>query len=203
MKIPSFLIILFIFVIWLQYEIRKSKRLSNKSNEEYWALENQSNLIRKSDITHLDYIQIPTELLSISDYDDPVLKELHEAILKLSEKKILNLTGITNTELKLKYGTGNLHLLSEYDGNYTLLVRTLNQWGEKLYSKGYVEDAATILEFAVSCQSDVSKTYKTLASIYKEQNRPDQIDELIRQLSNIKMLRKEAVILELNNIKSL
>lgn len=203
MKIPSFLIIVFIFILWLQYELRKSKRLSSKSNEEFWALENKSNLVRKSDISKLNYIQIPAELLSISDYEDSRLKELRDTILKLSEKNILNLTGITNIELKLKYGTANLHLLSEYDNNYTILVRTLNQWGDNLYSKGYVEDAATILEYAVTCQSDVSKTYKTLASIYKEQNKPNQIDELIHHLSNIKMLRKEAVILELNNIKSL
>ena len=35
-------------------------------------------------------------------------------------------------DLKLEYGTANINDLSQYDQNYTLLVRTLQKWAEAL-----------------------------------------------------------------------
>jgi hypothetical protein len=203
MNIPSLFIIIIIFIIWLQYEIRKSKRLSEKGNEDYWKLENQANLTRRSDISNLDYLTIPIDTLPMSDHEDASVNSYRDTIRKLSERKILNLTGITNTELKLKYGAANINLLSEYDNNYTTLVSTLQRWGERLNSSGFVSEAVTVLEYAVSCQSDVSKTYKLLATIYMEQGTPEKIDRLIQVLSDIKMLRKDTVIEDLNKMRSL
>lgn len=203
MHIPMFLGIVIVFVIWLQYELRKTKKRSEKSSKDFWELENKSNLTRRTDISDLNYISIPLERLPMMDREDLTLNSFRDTIQKLSEKKILNLTGITNTELKLKYGAGNINYLSEYDNNFTTLVSVLHRWGERLYSLGFVSDAVCILEFAVSCGSDVSKTYRLLTAIYKEQKAPEKIDQLINTLTNIKMLRKEAVIEELNKIKSL
>jgi hypothetical protein len=203
MHIPSLLGIIIIFVIWLQYEIRKTKKLSKKSYEEYWRLENEANLTRRVDISNLNYLTIQTEALPMSDKDDPTLNSYRDIIQKLSGKKILNLTGLTNTQLKLQYGAANINLLSEYDNNYTILVSMLHKWGERSYSLGYVMDAVTILEYAISCQSDVSKSYRLLATIYIEQNAPDKIDKLLDTLAEVKMLRKDLVIEELNEIKSL
>jgi hypothetical protein len=203
MHIPSLLGIIIIFVIWLQYEIRKTKKLSKKSNEEYWRLENEANLTRRVDISNLNYLTIQTEALPMSDKDDPTLNSYRDIIQKLSGKKILNLTGLTNTQLKLQYGAANINLLSEYDNNYTILVSMLHKWGERSYSLGYVMDAVAILEYAISCHSDVSKSYRLLAAIYIEQNTPDKIDKLLDTLAEVTMLRKNLVIEELNKIKSL
>jgi len=202
MQIPILFGIIIIIVVWLQYEIKKSKKHSNKSQENFWKLESQSNLIKRIDISNLEYITIWPERLPMSDHEDSTVNSYRDIILKLSDKKILNLTGQTNTELKLQYGTANFNLLSEYDNNYTSLVSILQKWGERLYLLGSVTDAVTVLEFAVSCNSDVSKSYKLLATIYMEQKTPEKIDELIHILSNIKMLRKDIIIEELLKIKS-
>lgn len=203
MHIPYLFGIMIIFVIWLQYEIRRSKKLSNKGREDYWELEHQSNLVRRSDISNLAYIEIPINLLPMSDYEDLTIASYRDTIRKLSDKKILNLTGLTNTEVKLKYGTANFNLLSEYDNNYTILVSFLHKWGERLYSQNYVNDAVSVLEFAISCLTDVSKSYKLLATIYIEQKTPEKIDNLITTLAKVKILHKDMVIEELNKIKSL
>ncbi|MDF2539355.1 MAG: hypothetical protein K0S76_2376 [Herbinix sp.] len=201
MNIPSILIIL-IVALWLQYEIRKTKRLANKKTEDYWKRENQSNLTRRLDISNLDYISIPLDKLPMSDHTDATINSYRDIIHKLSDKKILNLTGITNTELKLKYGVSNLNSLSECDNNYTTLVSMLHKWGEALYHKNNIPEALAVLEYAVSCNSDVSKTYKLLAIIYKEHNTPEKIDTLIHILSYVKLLHTDTVIDELNRIKS-
>lgn len=203
MQIPILFGIIIIFVVWLQYEIRKSKNSSMKRHEAYWNTESKANLTKCTDISGLEYITIPLDHLPMSDHEDSTINSYRDTIHKISEKKILNLTGYTNTELKLKYGAGNINLLSEYDNNYTTLVSILQKWGERLYSQGYVAEAVMVLEYAVSCYSDVSKSYKLLATIYMEHKTPEKIDELINLLPNIKMLCKDALIEELTKIKSL
>lgn len=200
MPIPVFFIIFVIFVLWLQYEIRKSKRLSRKNHDTFWNKENESNLVRRGDISSLDYITIPLNNLPMSDREDATINSYRDTILKLSNQKILNLTGLTNVDLKLKYGVANLNTLSEYDNNYTTLVSMLHKWGERLYTHGFVSDAASVLEFAVACFTDASNTYKLLTKIYKEQKASDKFSVLIELIPNTKVLHKDKLINELNAI---
>ena len=45
-----------------------------------------------------------------------MINELNTGLIEaLKEKKILNLSGFTNTDLKLEYGVGNLTDLTDYD----------------------------------------------------------------------------------------
>ena len=66
---------------------------------------------------------------------------------RLSEKKMVNLTGISNSDLKLKYGTGNFNDLSAADNNYIRLI----QWSGKLLTcleeEGRIEDARPLIDF--------------------------------------------------------
>ena len=55
------------------------------------------------------------------------------------------------------------------DQNYTVLVRTLQQWADLLLESGRTEDAETVLAYAVSIGTDVSHTYYALAKIYAGQ----------------------------------
>jgi len=193
--------IVIIFVLWLNYEIRKSNRLSKKSSEKFWEKEAQANLTRKTDISNLDYIKIPYEKLPLSDTPDDTINSYRDTILSQSNKKILNLSGFSNTELKLKYGAANLTELSEYDNNFTVLVSILHKWGERLYSKGYQKEAVAVLEVAVECKTDVHKTYELLADIYVAQGTPDKIEHLIEALAHINVRDKEKLISKLQKIK--
>ena len=56
-----------------------------------------------------------------------MINELNTGLIEaLKEKKILNLSGFTNTDLKLEYGVGNLTELTDYDNNYVTLSRSLH-----------------------------------------------------------------------------
>ncbi len=197
MPVPVLSIILFIFIIWLQYEIRKSQRKAKKDSDRFWDKEKQSNLTRRSDLSSLKYITLSTANLPLDDKEDATINSYRDTILNLSDKKILNLTGFTNTQLKTEYGAANIKLLMEYDNNYTILVSMLHKWAERLYEKDFTEDAISVLEYAVSCQTDVTKTYRLLAKIYHKQNTPGKIDRLIDTVSKTTIPRKEELIQDL------
>ena len=79
--------------------------------------------------------------------DNPRIEDYRQIILSLKDQPIVNFTGLTNTELKLQYGAPNITLLTTYDQNYTLLVRTLQQWAQALYDGGFSKEACQLLEF--------------------------------------------------------
>lgn len=194
--------VLLIFVLWLHYEIRKNNRLSKKGAELFWERERQANLTRKSDISGLEYITIPVERLPMSDHTDATINSYRDTILNLSSKKIVNLTGFTNTDLKLKYGAANINQLSEYDNYYIVLVSILQKWGDRLYQNGNLSDAEAVLEFSVMCLTDVRKTYLLLARIYMEQSTPEKIDPLLEILPFIRIVRRDALVEDLIKIKN-
>ncbi|HBI72376.1 MAG TPA: hypothetical protein DDY59_04215 [Lachnospiraceae bacterium] len=200
LSIPILLLTI-IFALWLRYEIIKSNRQDKLRNQSFWHKEKQANSVRRRDISDLDYITVELDRLPLKDHEDDTINSYRDTILALSGRKIVNFTGLTNTELKLQYGTANIDLLAEYDSNYTKLVSILHKWGERLYNRGNVSDATAVLEYAVSCHTDAVKTYRLLAAIYKEQNTPDKINHLIAMIPNTKMLRKDTLIRELNQLK--
>lgn len=201
MPFPAISVIIFIFIIWLQYEIRKTARKAKQDSDIFWDKEIQANQARRKDISNLEYIQLQTGTLPLEDKEDETINSYRDTILKLKDKKILKLTGITNTELKNDYGVANINLLMEYDNNYTILVSMLQKWAERLYSEGFTTDAQAILEYAICCKTDVNKTYKLLADIYKSANTPEKIDGLIQVVTELIIHDKEKLLRELNDIR--
>jgi len=169
--------------------------------EQFWEKETESNHVRKKDISNLDYIKIPMDTLPITETTDATLLSIHKTITDLSKKSILNLTGLSNTELKLRYGVANLTFLSECDANFTLLARTLYKWGSYLYQKGNIEDALKVLEFGITCKTDVGKHYHLLATIYKNMNNSNKITQLIEVAQSLSSLSKDSILKDLEAIQ--
>ena len=170
-------VLIFSAVIFLY--IRKSNKTDSHSQDDFWAKELAANSTRRKPLDDLDYIQLSIEEFPMSLLEDiPKVDDYKQIIQSLSELPIVNFTGISNTDLKLRYGAPNIELLTSYDQNYTLLVRTLQQWAQVLYDNGYVDEARRMLEFSVSTGTDVSATYRLLCQIYKEQNTPEKINDL-------------------------
>lgn len=179
MKFPFFASFI-VFCIWLTYEIKKHRSLEEKSYRAFWDKEAAANNTRRKSLEGLNYIQIPFENLPMETLkDDPVVADYHDTLRGLSQSPIVNFTGISNTDLKLMYGAPNIDLLSRYDQSYTTLVLTLQNLAKTLYEKGYIDDACKILEFAVETRTDISASYKLLASIYQQKNQPEKTAALI------------------------
>ena len=179
--------------------LRRSKKKEISAQDEFWAKEQAANNTRRKPLDDLDYIKLSAEDFPMDLLPDvPKVEDYRQIIQTLSEQPIVNFTGISNTDLKLRYGAPNIELLSTYDQNYTLLVRTLQQWAQALYDGGYPDEARRMLEFSVSTGSDVSATYKLLCQIYKEQNTPEKIGSLypIAEMLNSAMQKTIVRILQ-------
>ncbi len=194
MKLFSLTLIIIIWFLIFQYKRSQATRLDKQATEAFWRKEREANTTRRADLSQLNYIQIPLERLPFRETKDESLQLIQNAVRELAGKQIVNLTGISNTDLKLKYGAPNIDKLSEYDGNFTLLVRNLNQWGQYLYDNGFSDDARTVLEFSIQCKSDVRNTYLLLARIYSETGHSEKIQGLIKAAETLNTILKNSIL---------
>lgn len=194
-----FLTIFLVFIIFLRIKLKASDKEQSRKKERFWQREYESNHIRKQDISSLPYIIVPINNFSIPEIEDEQLNSLIKKLSELSEQKIVNLSKYSNTDLKLKYGVANLPTLIAYDENFTELIRTLNALGNHLYQLNYVDQAQEILEFGISCGTDIRSNYVLLADIYRQTCQTDKISHLIDAANNINSLFKESILTYLKN----
>ena len=186
---------LIVFAAVITRIIKKRDNESVSDEYTFWEREQASNSVRRKSLDSLDYIHIPlesfpmdvlTENTQVCDYQD--------LIRNLSDRPIVNLTGYTNTDLKLEYGTANITALSEYDQNYTILVRTLQQWADVLLDAGYQQEAVVLMEFALHTGTDISRTYYKLANIHASRGDIFQIEALIRQAESLRSSNRDTIV---------
>lgn len=201
MKYPLFASIV-VFCLWLMFDISRLRNKEAKKYQNFIDRENEANSTRRKSLDDLQYITIPFDTLPMDVMpEDSKVKEYHQLLRDLSASPIVNLTGFTNTDLKLKYGAPNIELLTSYDQSYTSLARTLASWGAVLYDNGYTAEAKTVLEFAISTHTDVSSTYTLLAKIYKSEGNEDKITEIIEVASSLNSLTKKSIIKKLESFQ--
>lgn len=190
-----FLSSLIVFCALIAYENKKHSKMEEKFKQDFWEREAKSNNVRKKSLDNLPYITIPFEKLPMEALrDDAAVSECHRQLTALSSQKIVNLTGYTNTDLKLEYGTANITRLSEYDANYTLLVRTLQEWAEALYKQNYMAETVTVLEFAISTGTDVSHSYYLLADLYDAAGNSEKKASLLSAAENLRSSIKNTIV---------
>lgn len=193
--IGMFLSSLIVFCIVIALTNRRHKKMIEKYEKDFWDRETRANNTRKKSLANLAYISIPDYLLQEKSMpEDAEVSEVLETLRYLSDQKIVNLTGYTNTDLKLEYGTANITCLSEYDQNYTLLARTLQRLAETLYKNGQIKEARTVLEFAVSTDTDVSHSYYLLADIYDAEGEYDKKAALIEKAGSLRSTMKNVIV---------
>ncbi|MCM1256361.1 MAG: hypothetical protein NC307_00715 [Roseburia sp.] len=159
----------------MAYGRHKQKASQTKTLEDFFERERLANSTRKQDISHLDYMVLDLSALPIGKVNDPELKNLEDTLKTLSEKQILNLTGISNTDLKMMYGPANLDTLWECDDNYHALSQALLAYGKREQELGYSKEAIAILEYASFLKIDLSQIYLLLWELYQQTGTPEKI----------------------------
>ena len=174
---------------------KRSSKTRNSQDKNFWEREAQANNVRRKPLDKLNYIHIPLEHFPMQLLEEnPIVKECIDTVQTLSTQNIVNLTGWSNTDLKLEYGTANLSPLTEYDQNFTILVRTLQKWADTLTEAGYADEAATLMEFAVNAGTDVSSTYYQLADYWLSKGENTRIEQLIQAADNLHSANKDTII---------
>lgn len=199
--IPVFFIITILLVLWIHYQKARTDRSSKAGSEAFWEKERLANTTRKKDISNLDYITVPVNSLPFPETNQDEITDIQKHILNLASGKIVNFTGISNTDLKLQYGAPNINILMEYDKNYLELVRSLYRYGKLLYEQELKDEAAAILEYALSIKTDVSANYTLLATIYKEKNEIERINFVISCAEELTSMTKKALLANLMAIR--
>lgn len=172
--LPYFIIL----IVIIQLKLHKSTKNNKQRTSDFWERETKANSTRKKDISNLNYITIPDTLPLINTQDEEILRA-YDTINKLRCCKILNLSGMSNTDIKLTYGVPNLPVLSEYDDNFISLIRTLDKIGRYFLSDGHNSEGCEILKYAVSIGSDIKSTYTALSDYYITTGNKDALDKLI------------------------
>lgn len=194
MKFP-FLASFLIFIIALRIAIGRSRRKDKNADKEFWQRENDANNVRRKPLDDVEYIRVPLDTLPTDVIsDDETVSDCIKELTELSNEKIINLTGMTNTDLKLKYGVANLPFLSECDDRFTVLVQTLQKWADYLWEKGLEEPAVTIMEYEISIKADIGSAYRKLAAYYRRHNETDKIDGLIAVAETLNTATKKSII---------
>lgn len=198
MKIPYFLTLFLIFLGWAALKRYQATKKDKERQDAFWKKEEEANATRRQDISNLPYIKIPTENLPFGIGSDAKIRDAEALLQELASLEILNLTGISNTDLKLMYGAANLPFLTECDDRFAAMCQALHTWGELLLDEGCINEARTVFEYAISAGSDISKTYLLLADIYKQLDKPHLISNLIPQAEQLNSLSKDTIILKLS-----
>lgn len=201
--LPYFIIILVV----IQLYIKKSDTSQKNNIKKFWEREQKANATRKKDISTLKYIEWDTTLpvkennTLLSDIlkNNPKADSAYNKIISVKDKNIINLTEYSNTDLKLKYGVANLEALTEYEDNYTLLIKNLAVLGHILKEQDDITDATHYLEYSIRIGSDIRSCYADLKDIYISQNRTEKVDKLRQYASMINSVNKELIINLLND----
>lgn len=199
LSLLGLLLIIFSIVSFFR---KRHDRLQQDTEENFWAREHAANHVRRQDISGLPYISIPFDNFSIGAFSDETLTELGNTLETFRDKKILNLTGQTNTDLKLLYGPANLQILTEYDQNFSDLLHVLTDYSNRLMELEHTEAAIPVLEFCIDAGSDVSAHYTMLGTYYKEQGLTSQLEVLREKASALNSLTKSSILKKLDAIIS-
>lgn len=209
-----------LFIIFLTWSLRRHKNDDRLKLDDFFERERKANETRKQPLDSLSYITIPENLLApvkthltisvTNSYDDVTtyyspspstltegdieeLEDYHKRLQALSKHNIVNLTGLSNTDLKLSYGVANLNSLISYDENYTKLAQTLQQLSVLYHRYGFSQAAKDYLEFAVETHTDIIATYLLLAKIYFSLKEYDQLNNLQNSTKDIPGARKVTI----------
>lgn len=194
-----------LFIIFLSvaaYYRKRATAQQKKVTEDFWSREDQANQIRRKDISNLPYITIPLGKFPIGISDDEELTDYENDLKNLASRKILNLSHQSNTDLKLAYGPANLPALSEYDQNYTTLLRNLVAYADCLIKNGFEAEAVPVLEFGISIDSDIRANYTLLAGLYREQGNTAKIQKLIDKAASLDSMMRSAILEQLHTIQN-
>jgi hypothetical protein len=193
--------ILIVIICFFAYFRKRSTRAQEAVDDRFWERENEANQTRKQNLDNLSYITIPLDKFPIGIYDDEKIKDFEDKLTSLSQQKIVNFEGRSNTDLKMEYGAANLEALMEYDANFESLCTTLADYGRALYDAGHADEAASVLEFGISAGSDISRNFLLLGSIYRERGDDASLGKLIETAQNITSPMKDSIIRQLNEMQ--
>lgn len=196
-----FLALFIVFLIWFRVKLKRSNSNNSSENKAFWEREEKANFSRKQTLDSLSYLKVPEDALPFLNTGDEKEAYWQKQVKECLERKMLNLSEYTNTDLKEMYGVANLEELSNCDQNFLLFIRALSQWGNLLYEQEDFVRAKQVMEYSLSIGSDISTVFIVLGNIYAREGAIKKVDELIDIIEASDMSLKESTIKQLKLCK--
>lgn len=197
-----FLAIFIVFVLLLALRFSTVKKKTNEKYNTFWNNEAAANNVPAVDLSTLSYIKVPISRFPFNKWEDDEIQMMEAQIQELSEKRILNLTGKTNTDLKMTYGTANLDAMTEIGENFNTLIVLLVDYAKALMQKDDFEEAAKILEYGASIGSDISSNYMLLGDCYVALHRVSKIPVIRQQVESMHLMLEHKITSYLDELAS-
>lgn len=195
-----FLTVFMIIIIFLAIRYRSNQRHQDEMQENFWSTEAVANATPPANLDNLDYINIPLEKFPLGFSSDEKILSMEEQLKDLASKPILNLTGKTNTELKLTYGVPNLEKMMEIGENFDVLTIVLKDYANALMEQKKIAEAITVLEFGAGIGTDISQHYVMLGQCYQILGKKDKIHLLIDMVSQTDLMLAPSIIRQLTDL---
>ena len=192
-KLP-FLYCFLVFCIWVRYELRKSKTKTTDSKNTLFENEARANLTRKKPLSSLKYITVSEKSILFLEINDDNIKKIQKNFVDLRDKKIVNLSNKSNTEIKAEYGPANLTVLSEYSDNFITLISSIQKYAKRLNEHGFDIEAIEALEYSVRIGCDMISSYRLLTELYIKNNQPDKINALLEYADALDSITKKPIL---------
>lgn len=169
-KLPSFLFLFLTFVFLWLHHLNRAQKKHIESKEAFWKREEASLVVRKKEIPescfyHPDLSAFCFPMPTMAEAKQK-FEQLKSILLDGANLPMLCFRGLTNTDIRLEYGTANQPFILQAEENYEAFLGFLFEYAELMITQGEIGEAVLALEECIRMDSDWSKHYIRLADLY-------------------------------------
>lgn len=205
MGFPAIFAFFVIIAILFNYRIKKLTREEAKVREAFWQRERESLIVRKKDFDENDFITPDISSLRFPNvefigYELKLYQASIDKINSLIQKPMMNFSGLTNTEVRLRFGTANQTTITNNEGNYNSFLKALYDYGQLMEKSGETEEALSAYEICISINSEYTKHYISLAKLYLQQNNKKALSALREKASQVDQMAQTKILSKLDEL---
>lgn len=194
-----FLTVFIIFLLALFFRFKYLREKREAQEQDFWSNEQKAR-INIGTIKESDYVVIPLSTFPFGLCEDPYMVEMENAIKTLSEEKLLNLTGLSNTDVKLKFGANHFDEATLAGEKYDELIKNLVNYAIELDDHGFSSESEKMLEYLIGIDCDMKSAYITLGKLYASGNKIGKIKDLIERVDSSSLSIKNATKTQLSEL---
>lgn len=197
-----FLIAIFVF----RHHMRKNSKRQDEVTKTFWEKERESLSVRRKSLSEEDYIHpkldkgLFKEDVFYNALNKPGLIRYQKQLEHLLEQQMVNFSHMSNTDLRLQFGTAILTTIERLEDNYNQYIRCLYLMAQGLHDADETTLAKAYLEEGVRIGSDIKDHYMLLASMYQKENDKVALDDLKAHAKKLQSLTKDSLVRELEEL---
>lgn len=204
---PSSMPILFIWsliaIFIFRHHMKKSSKKQDDVSKKFWAKEASSLVVRKKELTQDDYVYpnlTEEDLKGEAWFEAQGQKSLYryeKQIAGLLKQPMMNFQSMSNTDLRLTFGTANLTIIRENEERWNSYLKALYQIGSKLLASGETLYSIKLLEEGIAMGTDNRQHFLALGRYYKDSGNTDAFHRLLTTAQSLESLTKNALVRDL------